>query len=556
MHLIGIMQREVPLLPTSQRESFTELFDQYASGNLIGALALNGGAQGRKGALFVRLNRHGMLEEIEKRQSQLISLTTEQKSLADELFKINNQLGSLALDAEQRQKMVLRQSEVERDLYRLLPEITPRVVSVDQVALTLPRNSALIEFQKYQPYRHGHARNGRWQQAHYLALVLNADGLVSVYELGAANTIDQRIQQAVTASEQQLEDAENLWESVGELILSPLEHAIRGMETLFISPDAELNRLPFASLPDRSSDQLFGDVVKLRLLTTGRELLELGQPSAGPKNAALVVANPDFDQLPVEVAAIRTMQNRNKSGVGQQRSTDSETLHWSPLPATEKEGESIAKLTNARLLTQRHASASAVQSAEAPRMIHIASHAFFLADQSKTQKTATAIARSSQAGTDGLRTAAIQGENPLLRSGIALAGANRALQQTAASDDDGYLTALEVAQLDWKGTELVVISACESGRGDIRAGEGVYGLKRAIAVAGARSSLLSLWKVDDAATAAFMQSFYERLKAGTPRADALAATQKQFRQHPIPAWRHPYVWAAFQLSGDWRSIEW
>ena len=112
-----------------------------------------------------------------------------------------------------------------------------------------------------------------------------------------------------------------------------------------------------------------------------------------------------------------------------------------------------------------------------------------------------------------------------------------------------------MAQLDWDGTELVVISACESGRGEIRSGEGVYGLKRAIAVAGARSSLLSLWKVDDAATAAFMESFYQRLKQGTGKADALAETQKEFRNHPIPMWREPYVWAAFQLSGDWGPVQ-
>lgn len=134
-----------------------------------------------------------------------------------------------------------------------------------------------------------------------------------------------------------------------------------------------------------------------------------------------------------------------------------------------------------------------------------------------------------------------------------LAGAN---QPEANSKDDGYLTALEVAKLDWQGTEMVVISACESGKGDIQAGEGVYGLKRAIAVAGARSSLLSLWKVDDAATAAFMQSFYQRLKDGEGRAEALAATQQEFRQHPMGSWRHPYVWAAFQLSGDWKPVKW
>ena len=551
-NLIAI-QGEGQYLSSTDREGFVSSFGDAWGG----VFSLLGDKQEiSRIALFSRLNRQGLLVEMEKRQAELASAPGEHQSIANELATVISELASFSITTEQRRNLRLRQDDLEKKLYRVLPKLQPRIVEVEQVAAALPQSSALVEFQRYQPYNGSKAHGHRWSSARYVALVLSADGTIKPVDLGLAGLIEEKIKQALIASEQQLGDAEKLWGLVGDLIIAPLASATEEIDTLFISPDAELNRVPFAALPVPGSDHMLGDVVKLRLITTGRELLELGQPSAAPKNAALVVANPDFDQLPVDVESTRTTRNRNKSRVGQQRSTDSDTLHWSPLPATAKEGEAIANLTNARLLTKGQATASAVQLEKAPRMIHIASHAFFLADQSKTQKTATAIARSSQAGTDGLRTAAIQGENPLLRSGIALAGANRALQQTAASDDDGYLTALEVAQLDWKGTELVVISACESGRGDIRAGEGVYGLKRAIAVAGARSSLLSLWKVDDAATAAFMQSFYERLKAGTPRADALAATQKQFRQHPIPAWRHPYVWAAFQLSGDWRSIEW
>ena len=120
--------------------------------------------------------------------------------------------------------------------------------------------------------------------------------------------------------------------------------------------------------------------------------------------------------------------------------------------------------------------------------------------------------------------------------------------------DDGYLTALEVSKLNWQGTELVVISGCESGIGVNKAGDGVYGLKRSIAVSGARSSMLSLWEVKDEPTAAFMESFYKKLKSGVSRNKALFETQKEFRNHIVEAWRHPNVWAAFQLSGDWRVI--
>ena len=142
-------------------------------------------------------------------------------------------------------------------------------------------------------------------------------------------------------------------------------------------------------------------------------------------------------------------------------------------------------------------------------------------------------------------------ENPLLRSGIVLSGANF---PNLNKLDDGYLTALEVSKLNWQGTELVVISGCESGIGVNKAGDGVYGLKRSIAVAGARSSMLSLWEVKDEPTAAFMESFYKKLKSGIRRNKALFETQKEFRNHIVEAWRHPNVWAAFQLSGDWRVI--
>ena len=100
-----------------------------------------------------------------------------------------------------------------------------------------------------------------------------------------------------------------------------------------------------------------------------------------------------------------------------------------------------------------------------------------------------------------------------------------------------------------------MVSACESGLGEISSGEGIYGLKRAISVAGAKSSLLSLWKVNDTATAEFMESFYLKLKKGEGKAEALANTQNEFRNSEKPEYREPYVWAAFQLNGDWGEID-
>ena len=156
---------------------------------------------------------------------------------------------------------------------------------------------------------------------------------------------------------------------------------------------------------------------------------------------------------------------------------------WGTLPYTEKEGKSIAKITNGLLITGNKASSEEIQNIVSPLILHIASHSYF------------------DSGDDD--------EHPLIKSGVVLAGAN---VSTNNSIDDGLLTALEFSKMDLEGTELVVISGCDSGRGFVKNGDNIYGLRRSITVAGAKSSILTLWPVDDSATAAFMRQFYLYLK--------------------------------------------
>ena len=555
----SLVQRNAPYLAVVERQRYLNSFGYAYVATFSSAQY---GASGANLALFSRLNRQGLLEDIEKRQAQLATLPGQQQEVAEQLRAINKQISSLSLTPQQRKAQKIRQEELEAQLYRLLPELKPRIVEVQQVAAALPSTGALVEYQRYQPFDGKKSRTQRWGKPRYLALVLKANGTVAAIDLGPAAVIEERIQQALRATQEQLSDANQLWGHVGKQVLDPLGPALAGVQTLFVSPDGELNRIPFTALPAPGGNALLADALQLRLLTTGRELLDLAQPRSQAKSAALVVANPAFDQLAsnASVPAVRPadpVELPFGTG-GQQRSADLATLRWAALPATAKEGQAIAALTGATLLSGSQATASAIEKQAAPRILHIASHGYFLANQLASPPGKSSSSNSGLPPMGSLPAANLQGESPLLRSGIVLAGANKAAAGAGLSNsdrgDDGYLTALEITQLDWKGTELVVISACESGKGDIQAGEGVYGLKRAIAVAGARSSLLSLWKVDDAATAAFMQSFYEKLKTGQGRADALSATQKEFRNHSIPGWRHPYVWAAFQLSGDWGPV--
>ena len=323
-------------------------------------------------------------------------------------------------------------------------------------------------------------------------------------------------------------------------MIKPIYASIEEFETWFLSPDAEMNRIPFLALRDSNKGNYISDNFDMRFLTTGRELLSSSDSKFNDSGPALVVADPEFGRFSEALPQVHRSSGDN--AVATLRSPDlSENLYWDRLKATAKEGIFINSLIGGQLLMRERATPNAVISHGSSKILHLATHAFYLPDISSSpgaeNASGSVLASSSK----------YRSLSPLLRSGIALAGANN---PDARDDDDGYLTALEVAQLDWQGNDLVVISACESGKGDVKVGEGVYGLKRAIAVAGARSSLLSLWKVDDAATAAFMKTFYQYLASGLGKSESLLRTQSDFRSHPIPLWREPYVWAAFQLSGE------
>lgn len=220
-------------------------------------------------------------------------------------------------------------------------------------------------------------------------------------------------------------------------------------------------------------------------------------------------------------------------------------MQFDPLPGTATEAREVAKLLpNARLLLGKDATEGAVKALAGPSIVHLATHGFFLAQ----------VPTASPAP-EGLRTLVPVPkpealpplpENPLLRSGLALAGAN----QRRSDGDDGVLTALEVAGLDLWGTKLVVLSACETGVGALFRGEGVYGLRRALVLAGAESEVMSLWKVDDAATQELMTAYYRRLSADEGRSDALREVQLTMAREGL----HPYYWAAFIAGGSGRSL--
>ncbi|MFM7361109.1 MAG: tetratricopeptide repeat protein [Cyanobium sp.] len=540
---IGIQSRflqgQLPLLPQAARQAQVQALGAAWEAAFSGAERSGSAAEL---ALFSRLNRYGLLLEIEQRQAQLGRAPGAPRKLGEEITALTAKLADAATPAAQRQQLGKRKEELEREFYRLLPSLKPQLVEPAQVARVLPASSVLVEFQRFRPFDGRQKPGQQWGEPRYLALVLSPAGATRAVDLGPAAALDPLIAQALAVSQASGGDPNVLWRKVnGKVFPAPLLRLLAGANQWILAPDGELSRIPFAALPSpRDPQRRLTDSVAVRLISSGRTLLPLGTSSTNASTRPLVVADPDFGPAPA-----------NAKG-------------WSRLPATAEEGRTISKLVQADLYEQAAATADVLTRAKGPRLIHIASHGYYSGASDAAVQTSGA-APAATGATGGMRSA-IAGlpasrEDAMLNSGIVLAGANRSLRPDRApaapsagrnsSDDDGYLTAKEAAQLQLEGTQLVVLSACDTASGEQQSGEGLFGLQRALSVAGARTTLLSLWKVDDAATAYFMQRYYTLLQQGKGRMEALLAVQKEFRDKPPRTeWEDYRYWAAWQLVGE------
>jgi CHAT domain-containing protein len=303
--------------------------------------------------------------------------------------------------------------------------------------------------------------------------------------------------------------------------------------------------VPFGALIDRDGRYRL-ERIDFTYLTSSRELARSWKPSA-VSAAALVIGAPDFSAEPSgteanpgeAVAAVNDPAVLLNPTVRGRRSRDFSSTKFEPLPSAEVELQEVAAALGVTPVLGAAASESALKAAHSPRILHIATHAFFLEDLPR--------AGASPSKRAGLQRPAAQ-ENPLLRAGLVLSGANR----RGADAEDGILTGLEAASLDLAGTQLLVLSACDTGLGELRNGDGIYGLRRAFALAGVRSQITSLWQVNDQATRFLMVQYYRYLSRGMGRGEALRKVQLAMARDPSLA--SPYYWGAFLLAGDWGPL--
>jgi CHAT domain-containing protein len=221
------------------------------------------------------------------------------------------------------------------------------------------------------------------------------------------------------------------------------------------------------------------------------------------------------------------------------------------LPGTADEAKALkAMLPGASVVTESRATESALKEITPPAILHIATHGFFLEDVfiSSSQTSSRGLIIRGDQPNEPFAPEMVIG-NPLLRSGLAMAGANL----HRSDGDDGILTALEVAGLNLWGTKLVVLSACDTGVGSVRNGEGIYGLRRALVLAGSETQVMSLWPVNDEGTRDLMIGYYKGLQAGQGRGEALRQIQLSMLKSNDR--KHPYYWASFIQSGEWANLE-
>lgn len=330
------------------------------------------------------------------------------------------------------------------------------------------------------------------------------------------------------------------------LLWSPLEPHLSDVRTVYFSPDGLLHRLNLAALP-AGPKTLLSDRHDMVMLGSTRQLALGNKNTVSPEApAALIYGGIQFDMDTTVYQNPAAANPNNPRGLSFAQ-TDS-TLRggvWEYLKWSEKEADNVqATLQQAGIKTQvikgwQATEESFKQMGEtgaSPRILHLSTHGFFFPDPTRQ----TSGARNTASDEPVFKLS----DHPMIRSGLILAGANHAWKTGRSLDqrEDGILTAYEISQLDLRNTELVVLSACETGLGHIEGNEGVYGLQRAFKIAGVKTLVMSLWQVPDYQTQELMTEFYQKLLIEKlPTRQALRAAQDEMRR------RHyePYYWAGF-----------
>lgn len=479
------------------------------------------------------------LHELRQVRDQLASHTASVVP-KDQQDALQKKIGELRLQEARLIRKVgeLASAAAESDLW-----ITP-----EQVRAAIPADAVLVDIIEVGEFDF---RKNAWGLDHYIAWVTKSGGETEVVDLGSADAIDD----AVKAARQVLEigpseltekgevaaeaEARAKLQALADLVLAPLMPHLQGSKQLIVSPDRQLWLVPWAALPVDANKYLVEDFA-VNFVNSARDLVSQREPPSSA--AAAIFADPAYDSDSANSRMRQPGQTRALHQLGQ-------LPQVARLPATAVEAKAIKPSVDAlspqpaQLRMGDQATEAAFKNLAQPRILVLSTHGFFYPDKVS----------------DGLKDETLLGDNassrrkdfqsPLLRCGLLLAGCNQ--RNGTGSTNDGILTGLEIVGSDLRGTELVVLSACETGIGAVHNGEGVAGLRQAFQVAGAQSVAATLWQIPDLDTARLMNDFFRNLAAGKDKSAALREAQVsriKSRRNRYGA-AHPFYWGAFTLTG-------
>jgi len=576
-----LSERQQLLVRAKVRRAIDHYF-ALGSRGLVDPNELYGLALRWKGGVFVRQrNVHRALNQADPTL----------KHAADELATVNRQLASMTFQSpedassqwlDRLKELTERKEALEgklAGLHAALPsERGQGSQMVGNLQKQLPPRTVLVDYLRFDMPG---VSTDQAAESRFLAFVVTAGQHVQVIDLGKAEPMEADIRQWRRAvSQSDARQFRLVGQRLRAALWSPLQQHLHDGDTILISPDGDLAQLPFAALPGSDPNSLLLENHRIAVVPVPQMLLDLPGTDARPASATsnvLLVGDINFDSSSSREGAQRSAPGSPSAA----RSVGGSRTVWPSLPGTKAEIESIrltlsqqARAVDVQLLTKTEATEAAIR-ARIPKVqwLHLATHGFFAQADESARGTARSVTRSLELSLVGRES--VPGFHPGLLSGLVMAGANRGelTDDDEMAGDDGILTAIEVAELDLRSVDVTVLSACETGLGEVNTGEGVLGLQRALQIAGSRTVVASLWKVDDRATQKLMEEFYRNIwerKLG--KLDALRKAQLdmlqtydaetgQFRgdRRLRPSSKAesfliapPVLWAAFVLSGDWR----
>ncbi len=501
---------------------------------------------GKERAAQVILNRKSLLQEAAGNQHQALLEATrpETREKLEALRTKRAELSALMYRRESASQQDLRRlagvrqeaEQIETELAREYPAFreATQASSVEKIRQTLPPGTVLVEFYRYRRYSQG--ADAKPQEARYVAYVIGVPEDGQAEDVGDAEAIDTQVADLREALQSSGNEpvVRKLGAQLYQVLFTQFAPKLASAQRLLISPDGALNLMPFEVLVDEHSQYLVqrwevGYVAAARDVRQWRT-----QRHSQGQMAAFV--HPNYDATtPGKAQPRQNTPVTMRADAGTRRA--SPVGKFTPLPGAASEGQVVQEhFPQAVVLRDEMATEQALKGLRGPRLLHLATHGFALQDREAQELPLAQVMQSE-------RELQPLWDNPMLRAGVALAGAN--VPGTGGSDEDGILTAVEAARLDLRGTQLVVLSACETGLGTVRYGEGVMGLRRAFTLAGARAQLFSLAPVSDAGTVELIQGYYQHLAAGQGHTASLHAVQLAMLHSGVD----PYTWASFVAYG-------